>query len=176
MRKILTFGEEIASLGNARIIKNKKDNVFYLVIPFGVTDITNVGKSLSGFLPKKTDKAMKHDTVSEKTVTDFLIKIGVPENVRGFYYLRTAVLTAVNTVDREQVSGHIYSVLTSEYNTSASKIERSIRYAVSVAFDRGDPSLLSDVFGSSYSLNTGRPTNLDAVYSIGNALKKRFDL
>ena len=176
VRKILSFGEEIASLGNAHIIKNKKEDTFYLVIPFGSTEITNAGKRLLNFLPRKDDRSAKSITFSEQTVASFLSDIGIPENVRGFYYLRTAVMTAVNEEDKEHVSGHIYSILTSEYNTSVSKIERNIRYAVSVAFDRGDPSLLSEVFGSSYSSDTGRPTNLDAIYSICSALKKRADV
>lgn len=176
MRKYLSLGDEIISLGNAHIIKKKKEDIFYLVIPFGASEIKSVAKKLFNFLPKKEERHVRTYIVSEQTVSDFLIDIGIPENVRGFYYLRTAVMTAVNEKDREHVTGHIYSVLTSEYNTSVSKIERSIRYAVSVAFDRGDPFILSEIFGSSYSSDTGRPSNLDAVYSICNALRKKQGL
>ena len=176
MCKILSLGEEIVSLGNAHIIKNKKEDMFYLVIPFGSIELTKVETRLLSFLSRKKIKEERTPFVSESTVTDFLLEIGVPENVRGFYYLRSAVLFALNERDNECISGHIYSVLKSEYNTTVSKIERSIRYAVSVAFDRGDPSLLGEIFGSSYSLDTGRPKNLDAVYSISYAIKKRLKL
>ena len=177
VRKILSLGEKIVSLGNAHIIKNRENDMFYLVIPFGSIEMSKVGNCLSNFIPRNRNGVEGHHTVvSERTVGDFLIQIGIPENVRGFYYLRTAVIYAVNENYHTNVSGHIYSVLTSEYNTTVSKIERSMRYALSVAFDRGDPSVLNEIFGSAYSSDTGRPRNLDAVYAISNAIKKRLNL
>jgi len=176
VRKILSLGEKIVSLGNAHIIKNREKDMFYLVIPFGSIEMSKVGNCLSNFIPRNRNRSEdQHIIVSERTVGDFLIQIGIPENVRGFYYLRTAVMYAVNENSHINVSGHIYSVLTSEYHTTVSKIERSMRYALSVAFDRGDPSVLNEIFGSAYNSDTGRPRNLDAVYAISNAIKKRLN-
>ncbi len=173
MLRILSVCEEVVSLGNAHIIKNKEKDLFYLVIPFGPVEVSKVGSRLLGVLTgngRVRDK--KRSSIGENTVGEFLLKLGIPKNIRGFYYLKTAVMYILNGTDLIHMSGRLYSVLAAEYNTTVSKIERSIRYAVSTAFDKGDLTLLSEVFGSSYNTETGRPANLEAVASIAEALSK----
>ena len=108
----------------------------------------------------------------ESRVTAIIHEIGVPAHIKGYRYLREAILIAVE--DREVINAVtkvLYPEVAKRYNTTASRVERAIRHAIEVAWDRGDLETLQKYFGYTVSLAKGKPTNSEFIAMIADRLQ-----
>ena len=108
----------------------------------------------------------------ESRVTAIIHEIGVPAHIKGYRYLREAILIAVE--DREVINAVtkvLYPEVAKRYSTTASRVERAIRHAIEVAWDRGDLETLQKYFGYTVSLAKGKPTNSEFIAMIADRLQ-----
>lgn len=105
-------------------------------------------------------------------VTNTLRILGVPANLKGYHYLRKAILLGLEDhYNIEHVVKKLYPIIAEEYETTASGVERAIRHAIEVAWDRGDVNVLSAYFGNTLNTKCGRPTNREFIAMIVDTIE-----
>ena len=108
----------------------------------------------------------------ESQVTKIIHQIGVPAHIKGYQYLRTAILLTVNDSDIiNSVTKVLYPSVAKKYQTTTSRVERAIRHAIEVAWDRGDVDTLNSYFGYTIQNNRGKPTNSEFIAMIADNLR-----
>ena len=108
----------------------------------------------------------------EKQVTAIIHEVGVPAHIKGYQYLREAILIAVRDMDViNAVTKVLYPEVAKRFNTTASRVERAIRHAIEVAWDRGDLETLQKYFGYTVSNAKGKPTNSEFIAMIADRLQ-----
>lgn len=101
---------------------------------------------------------------AELIVTDLIRSLGVPAHIKGYRYIRTAILECLTNSERiESVTKNLYPRVAEIYNTTSSRVERAIRHAISAAWDRGDVSAMNSFFGCSIESFHSRPTNSEFI-------------
>ena len=108
----------------------------------------------------------------ESTVTAIIHEIGVPAHIKGYQYLREAILIAVADMEViNAVTKILYPEVAKRFGTTASRVERAIRHAIEVAWDRGDLETLQKYFGYTVSNAKGKPTNSEFIAMIADRLQ-----
>jgi len=107
----------------------------------------------------------------ERKVTEMLHEVGVPAHVKGYRYVRSAIVMAVldNSVINA-ITKVLYPSVAKEFNTTASRVERSIRHAIELAWDRGDVDVLQGIFGFTVSYSKGKPTNSEFIAMLADRM------
>lgn len=113
----------------------------------------------------------------ETQVTKIIHQIGVPAHIKGYQYLRTAIILTVNDGDIiNSVTKILYPTVAKKYQTTTSRVERAIRHAIEVAWDRGDVDVLNSYFGYTIQGNRGKPTNSEFIAMIADNLRLRYKM
>lgn len=108
----------------------------------------------------------------EVVVSDIMRQIGVPAHIKGYQYLRQAIILCVNDTDMlGSVTKVLYPTVAKIYQTTSSRVERAIRHAIEVAWDRGDVEVLSSYFGYTIQNSRGKPTNSEFIAMIADKLR-----
>lgn len=117
--------------------------------------------------------ARRSDKVSIETlVTNIIHEIGVPAHIKGYQYLREAIIIAVNDMDViNAITKVLYPEVAKNFGTTPSRVERAIRHAIEVAWDRGDLDTLQKFFGYTVSNTKGKPTNSEFIALIADKLQ-----
>ena len=117
--------------------------------------------------------ARRSDKVSIETlVTNIIHEIGVPAHIKGYQYLREAIIIAVNDMDViNAITKVLYPEVAKTFGTTPSRVERAIRHAIEVAWDRGDLDTLQKFFGCTVSNTKGKPTNSEFIALIADKLQ-----
>ena len=111
----------------------------------------------------------------EIVVTDIIHQLGVPAHIKGYHYLRTAILYSIQDKSLlESVTKLLYPTVASMYETTASRVERAIRHAIEIAWDRGNVDTLNSFFGYTVDTGKGKPTNSEFIALITDKLRLRF--
>lgn len=107
----------------------------------------------------------------EAVVTEIIHEIGVPAHIKGYQYLREAIIITVNDMDAiNAVTKVLYPAVAKKFSTTPSRVERAIRHAIEVAWDRGDLETLQKYFGYTVSNIKGKPTNSEFIAMIADSL------
>lgn len=124
--------------------------------------------------------AMQTDLQSpdiETQVTQIIHQIGVPAHIKGYQYLRTAILLTIKDSDIiNSVTKVLYPSVAKKYSTTTSRVERAIRHAIEVAWDRGDVDTLNAYFGYTVQNNRGKPTNSEFIAMIADNLRLKYKM
>ncbi len=108
----------------------------------------------------------------EIQVTEILHQIGVPAHIKGYHYLRDSIIMAVENPDIiNAVTKQLYPGVAKKYGTTPSRVERAIRHAIEVAWDRGDVDILNSYFGYTIHNTRGKPTNSEFIAMISDRLR-----
>ena len=111
------------------------------------------------------------DAELESEVTEIIHEIGVPAHIKGYQYLREAIILTINDMDIiNAVTKVLYPEVAKKFNTTPSRVERAIRHAIEVAWDRGDIEVLQRFFGYTVSNIKGKPTNSEFIAMIADHL------
>ena len=113
----------------------------------------------------------------ETQVTQIIHQIGIPAHIKGYQYLRTAIMMTIR--DNEiinSVTKVLYPSVAKRYQTTTSRVERAIRHAIEVAWDRGDVDTLNSFFGYTIQSNRGKPTNSEFIAMIADNLRLKHKL
>ena len=114
----------------------------------------------------------KNNSNIEIVITDIIHQIGVPAHIKGYHYLREAIIMAVNDIDiMNSVTKCLYPSVAKKHGTTSSRVERAIRHAIEVAWDRGDVDVLNSYFGYTIHSGKGKPTNSEFIALIADKLQ-----
>lgn len=108
----------------------------------------------------------------EVRITEILHQIGVPAHIKGYNYLRDSILMSIETPEIiNAVTKKLYPSVAKKYETTSSRVERAIRHAIEVAWDRGDVDVLNSYFGYTIHNDRGKPTNSEFIAMISDKLR-----
>lgn len=134
-------------------------------------------------MPTKDNKAnyvefniqSSKEEILEIKVTNIIHEIGVPAHIKGYQYLRDGIIMVVNNIEViNQITKQLYPDLAKKYKTTPSRVERAIRHAIEVAWNRGQLETVESIFGYTVNSNKGKPTNSEFIAMIADKL--RLDL
>ena len=126
---------------------------------------------------KKSDRLLKMpisvDAFGiELKVTEILHEISVPAHIKGYHYLRDSIIMSVEHPEIiNAVTKQLYPSVAKKYETTSSRVERAIRHAIEVAWDRGDIDVLNSYFGYTIHNDRGKPTNSEFIAMISDRLR-----
>lgn len=125
----------------------------------------NIKKSVNDSIPHN-----KH--ILENEITGMIHEIGVPAHIKGYQYLRESITLAVNDPDIiNSITKVLYPTIAKKFDTTPSRVERAIRHAIEVAWNRGNPDILNDLFGYTISNGKGKPTNSEFIALISDNIR-----
>ena len=163
---------------------------YYVVKPFDIEVLIQRIKEIKYYLPKekatyviREPKAqyidiprqeMKNEDSLEALVTNVIHEVGVPAHIKGYQYLREAIMLVVNDIDIiNQITKQLYPEIAAKYHTTPSRVERAIRHAIEVAWGRGEQAAVENIFGYTVSASKGKPTNSEFIAMIADRLRLR---
>jgi len=142
---------------------------YYLIKPFEIETLCSVIKSIV----KKDINYECNDL--EMLVTNTIHKLGVPAHIKGYHYLRTAIISAIQNKNQiESITKTIYPYVADTYSTTASRVERAIRHAIEVAWERGNSEVINSFFGYTVNSYKGKPTNFEFIALITDRIKLQY--
>ncbi len=149
---------------------------YFMVKPVDPSVIVKKIMSLYNFKSGNVLSAIKNELVNiEYIVTDVIHQIGIPAHIKGYHYLRTAIILSVNDEEMiNRVTKLLYPTVAKRYNTTSSRVERAIRHAIEIAWDRGDVDVLNGIFGYTVHSLKGKPTNSEFVALIADRLRLQY--
>ena len=113
----------------------------------------------------------------ESSVTSIIHEIGVPAHIKGYQYLREAIMMTVQDMDViNAVTKVLYPDVARKYGTTSSRVERAIRHAIEVAWDRGDVDILNSYFGYTIHNGRGKPTNSEFIAMISDKFRLQLKI
>jgi two-component system response regulator (stage 0 sporulation protein A) len=124
---------------------------------------------------KNTGSGQREEEDLEFVVTETIHQLGVPAHIKGYHYLRMAILLSIDNQELlESVTKLLYPAVAKQFDTTSSRVERAIRHAIEIAWDRGDLDILNTFFG--YTVNTakGKPTNSEFIALITDKLRLQY--
>ena len=148
--------------------------VRYLMLkPCDMTALVDRLEEIRGANGLRVAPARRSDKTSiESLVTGIIHEIGVPAHIKGYQYLREAIIIAVNDMDViNAITKVLYPQVAKTFQTTPSRVERAIRHAIEVAWDRGDLDTLQRFFGYTVSNTKGKPTNSEFIALIADKLQ-----
>lgn len=150
---------------------------YYVIKPYRAGDLLDRIKDLLTYCADEPEKHHAGEILTlerelEITVTDILHQIGVPAHIKGYHYLRDSILLCVRHPEIiNAVTKELYPAVANKYETTPSRVERAIRHAIEVAWDRGDVDILNSYFGYTIHNGRGKPTNSEFIAMISDRLR-----
>ncbi|MBE6773065.1 MAG: sporulation transcription factor Spo0A [Clostridia bacterium] len=149
---------------------------YYFIKPFELNMLAGRINNLFNWNNQQEEKpARSREDQLEKVISSIMRQIGVPAHIKGYEYLRQAIILTVNEPElMHAVTKALYPTVAKTNGTTSSRVERAIRHAIEVAWDRGDVDVLSSYFGYTIQNSRGKPTNSEFIAMISDKL--RLDL
>ena len=160
---------------------------YYVVKPFDIELLLQRIREIKNFRPngannfirKESQKTpyinvdkIKEEDHLEVLVTNVIHGVGVPAHIKGYQYLREAIIMVVKDIDViNQITKSLYPRIANKFETTPSRVERAIRHAIEVAWGRGEVSLMENIFGYTVSAAKGKPTNSEFIAMIADKLR-----
>ena len=119
-----------------------------------------------------SENSKKDEDSLEALVTNVIHELGVPAHIKGYQYLREAIMMVINDIDIiNQITKQLYPDIAKKYKTTPSRVERAIRHAIEVAWSRGEQQAVERIFGYTISAAKGKPTNSEFIAMIADKLR-----
>ena len=150
---------------------------YYFLKPFDAGEMADRIQTLCGDHPAApTNRAAERDVAAEQSlemqVTEIIHQIGVPAHIKGYQYLRDSILMAIEDGGIiNAVTKRLYPAVAKKHDTTSSRVERAIRHAIEVAWDRGDVDVLNSYFGYTIHNSRGQPTNSEFIAMISDKFR-----
>ena len=148
---------------------------YYILKPFELTDLEE--KILDTF---NTNKSKSINLISNNlqiSISKMLHELGMPSHIKGYQYIREAISMVY---DNPEIVGGItkelYPTLAGKFDTTVSRVERAIRHAIEVSWNRGDWDLMEEVFGHSVDIDKAKPTNSEFIVTVADKLRLEFNM
>jgi len=158
----------------------KLGSAYHFLKPFDPEILAERVEMFAGFdplaaMPKQP--APRNNYTLESVVTDIILEIGVPAHIKGYQYIRDAIIMNVEQPEIiNAVTKILYPAVARKNNTTPSRVERAIRHAIEVAWDRGDVDILNAYFGYTVHNLRGKPTNSEFIAMIADKIRLKQKL
>ncbi len=172
---ILHSEEELSVVGvakdgeeAARFLNEKGTAPIYIMIRAG---------SFSGIKSESLNTPSRSEASLEAEVTNIIHEIGVPAHIKGYQYLRDAIVMSVKDIDMlNSITKVLYPTIAKKYDTTTSRVERAIRHAIEVAWSRGKMDTIDELFGYTINHGKGKPTNSEFIALITDKIRLDYKL
>ncbi len=176
----------ISAIGKERITENcfELGAAYYILKPFDNATILNRIKQLKTDIPRRNDIKSNSMYMAveqgksknlETDVTDIIHEIGVPAHIKGYQYLRDAIMMSVNDDEMlNSITKVLYPSIAKRHKTTPSRVERAIRHAIEVAWSRGKMDTIDELFGYTVNNGKGKPTNSEFVALIADKIRLEY--
>ena len=162
---------------------------YYIVKPFDINVLLKRIKEMKYYHPSQNNRSIisreikkqyidispeetKNAENLEALVTNVIHEVGVPAHIKGYQYLREAIIMVVTNTDMiNQITKQLYPDIAMKYHTTSSRVERAIRHAIEVAWGRGRQEVVERIFGYTVSAAKGKPTNSEFIAMIADKLR-----
>lgn len=153
---------------------------YFVLKPFDLDTLANRIRQLftNGVTVSKSTAQSPAITPAVRTrsldvdVTNIIHQMGVPAHIKGYQYLRDAILLVVNEVNLlGAVTKELYPMIAEKYQTTPSRVERAIRHAIELAWDRGNVEMMNKFFGYTINIQRGKPTNSEFIAMVADKLR-----
>lgn len=183
----------LSAVGQAKITQTaiSLGAEYYVVKPFDIEILVKRIKEIKNYKPTTaqncysnkdreykmpyidiSDSNKKNEEALEALVTNLIHELGVPAHIKGYQYLREAILMVIKDIDIiNQITKQLYPAIASKYRTTPSRVERAIRHAIEVAWARGEQGTVESIFGYTISAAKGKPTNSEFIAMIADKLR-----
>ena len=152
------------------LIKRIKEIKLYQPMP--INNNSYVSREIKPTYIELTPNELKNEDNLEALVTNVIHEIGVPAHIKGYQYLREAIMMVVSNIDIiNQITKQLYPEIAHKYHTTPSRVERAIRHAIEVAWGRGQQDVVETIFGYTISAAKGKPTNSEFIAMIADKLR-----
>jgi len=153
---------------------------YYIAKPFDLDSLVQRIRQLKAQLKHPVQKDTELGARNEQNrlysletkITGILHEIGVPAHIRGYHYMREAIMMAVDDMEiLNYITKELYPTIAKKCNTTPSRVERAIRHAIEVAWSRGKVEVIDSMFGYTINNNKGKPTNSEFIALISDRLR-----
>lgn len=146
---------------------------YYVLKPFDMMDLEEKIIDTFSELDKRTINLFSNNL--QKSISKLLHELGMPAHIKGYQYIREAISMVY---DNPEIVGGItkelYPELATKFDTTVSRVERAIRHAIEVSWNRGDWDLMEDVFGHSVDIDKAKPTNSEFIVTLADKLRLEY--
>ncbi len=165
---ILTaFGQEAMTKRAVELGAN-----YYILKPFDLEVLGNRVRQLANNQSGPVRLLQPKMRNLDVEVTNLIHQMGVPAHVRGYQYLRDAIILVIGEMSLlGAVTKELYPMIAEKYNTTPSRVERAIRHAIELAWDRGNVELMNKFFGYTIDVERGKPTNSEFIAMVADRLR-----
>lgn len=173
----------VTAVGQERITEDafQRGASYYIMKPFNNEMLLNRIKSVR-VSPKREGSSKsavacqgKEQENLESHVTNMIHEIGIPAHIKGYHYLRDAIMMAVEDMDvLSAITKILYPTVAKKHQTTSSRVERAIRHAIEVAWSRGKLDTLDELFGYTVSNGKGKPTNSEFIALIADTIQLEY--
>lgn len=172
----------ISAIGNDTITEDafNKGADYFIMKPFDNQVITSRIKFLrnrgGGAVKRTVEPYMVQEKLLEEElavdVTEMIHEVGVPAHIKGYQYLREAIMMSVSDMDMlNSITKELYPGIAKRFHTTPSRVERAIRHAIEVAWSRGKMDTIDELFGYTISVGKGKPTNSEFIALIADKIR-----
>ncbi len=172
--------ESSLSLGASYFILKPQSNEAIADIILSLTSrvklpVINQGMSAKPVMSIANQRINMADTKEvglEEMVTDCIHELGVPAHIKGYQYIRTAIMMVVDNMEMlNYITKQLYPTIAKKYQTTSSRVERAIRHSIEVAWSRGKPEVMNDIFGYTIDTGKGKPTNSEFIAMVADKIR-----
>lgn len=177
----------VSAVGQERITEDafQLGADYYMLKPFDNRLLLNRIKHLKRNGVRKMREVCRQNTHEETSsytkgnletdVTNIIHEIGVPAHIKGYQYLRDAIILSVNDMEMlNSITKILYPTIAKRHQTTASRVERAIRHAIEVAWSRGKMDTIDELFGYTVSTGKGKPTNSEFIALIADKIRLEY--
>lgn len=148
----------------------------FILKPFDMLDLENKILDAVNFKPDTTSKLNLYHNNLEISVTKLLHGLGVPSHIKGYQYIREGVMLMYEKPDIVgAITKELYPEIARKFDTTVSRVERAIRHAIEVSWNRGDIDLMEEIFGHSVDYDRAKPTNSEFIVTVSDKLRLEFN-
>ncbi len=147
----------------------------FILKPFDMVDLENKILDAVSFKLDNDSKMNLYHNNLEISVTKLLHGLGVPSHIKGYQYIREGVILMYEKPDIVgAITKELYPEIANRFDTTVSRVERAIRHAIEVSWNRGDIDLMEEIFGHSVDYDRAKPTNSEFIVTVSDKLRLEF--
>ena len=143
---------------------------YFILKPYELVDLEK--RIISLFKEKDTKSLDMNYNNLQLSITKVLHELGIPSHIKGYQYIREGVSIVYNNPEKiGGITKELYPELANKFDTTVSRVERAIRHAIEVSWNRGDWDLMEEIFGHSVDIDKAKPTNSEFIVTVADKLK-----
>ena len=149
---------------------------YFMLKPFELKDLENKINSLSRRINEKGESIDLFHNNLQITITKTLHELGVPSHIKGYQYIREGITLVYKRPDIVGgITKELYPEIAKKFDSTVSRVERAIRHAIEVSWNRGNWDLMEEIFGHSVDIDKAKPTNSEFIVTIADKMRLDYN-